>query len=915
MLKTAMGRSAIIVLACSLSISAHAMADGVKRVVHIPSGNLDVALEMLARQSGSDLVYRPDQVQGLKTRGVDGELSTEEAVTRLLQGTPLTLSMDATGAMLIALPTPTSSTDSGSARGRNEPARAERRSEERRGFWDRFRLAQSNSPSSSTSPSGEEKASAADTGATRGSQKSSVNLDEVVVTGTHIAGAPIASTVITLSQGELILEGSTDLGEAIRNLPQNFSGGQNPTIGVGNFGSTNTNFNGTSSVNLRGLGADASLTLLNGHRLAYDAALQSVDISAIPLAAVDRIEIVADGASALYGSDAVGGVVNVILKRDYDGATGSARVAAATEGGDSQEQYSAVLGKTWSSGGFITAYNYEHDNPIFARQRSYSTQLFGEADLLRFQKVYNVLLSGHQQLTPGTEITLDAVYNHRETGGNIPFTTTQNYLFSGELDHTIAESFSIAPSLKVELDGGWSASLTGSYAKDKTTANSLYYDDQEIFYTFAGCNCNELRSAEVNAEGRLFELPGGTARLALGAGYRWIGYDVAINGGLGYSASRDSDYGYGELSLPVVGPGQQIPFLNALTFSAALRYERYPGMESVATPKMGVIYAPTDDVDLKASWGKSFKAPTLVQEYFQQFAYIYPTSEVGGSGFPAGATVLYLEGGNTALKPERADTWSTTLAVHPGALPGARIELSYFDIRYRERVVQPIISTSGALDNPTYRQLIDYDVTDAKIDAAIARAPDGLSSPFDIPYNRADVVAILDNRNLNVSDQKLHGVDVLAMYDVDLTRGGTLTVTGNGSYLHSSQRLSAGQPDVDLAGTIFNPPHVRARGGVSWDDSSIVLASFLSYIGGVTDNRSTTIRHVGSMTTLDLTAQARLRRPTGILQDVDLTFSAQNVLNEKPGVIFNSVAYRTPYDSTNYSSVGRFLSLTLTKRF
>ena len=106
MLKTVMARGAIIAFACSLSMSAYAMADGTKRAIHIPSGDLAIALETLARQSGSDLVYRPDQVQGLKTGGVDGELSTEEAVTRLLKGTPLTLSVDSTGAMLIALPTP-----------------------------------------------------------------------------------------------------------------------------------------------------------------------------------------------------------------------------------------------------------------------------------------------------------------------------------------------------------------------------------------------------------------------------------------------------------------------------------------------------------------------------------------------------------------------------------------------------------------------------------------------------------------------------------------------------------------------------------------------------------------------------------------------------------------------------------------
>src|SRR3546814_13557681 len=79
------------------------------------------------------------------------------------------------------------------------------------------------------------------------------------------------------------------------------------------------NTSGGSSANLRGIGQDATLTLLNGRRMSYGSNDQAVDISAIQVEAVDRIEIVTDGASAIYGSDAVGGVINVMLKCDFDG--------------------------------------------------------------------------------------------------------------------------------------------------------------------------------------------------------------------------------------------------------------------------------------------------------------------------------------------------------------------------------------------------------------------------------------------------------------------------------------------------------------------------------------------------------------------------------------------------------------------
>src|SRR3546814_9863533 len=103
------------------------------------------------------------------------------------------------------------------------------------------------------------------------------------------------------------------------------------------------------SLNLRGLGPDASLTLFNGHRVAFDAVSQDIDISAIPLSAIERVDIVTDGASALYGSDAVAGVANVILRRRVEEVVTSVRVAGTTDGGGSTPQYNLAGGHSWRS--------------------------------------------------------------------------------------------------------------------------------------------------------------------------------------------------------------------------------------------------------------------------------------------------------------------------------------------------------------------------------------------------------------------------------------------------------------------------------------------------------------------------------------------------------------------------------------
>src|SRR3546814_9922404 len=106
-----------------------------------------------------------------------------------------------------------------------------------------------------------------------------------------------AAPVIECTSEDIRNAGQTDLGEVARSLPKNFGGGHNPGIGSGQGApKENANVNGASSFNLRGIGPNATLTLLNGNRFAYSGISSVIDVSAIPVSAVERIEIVADGA-------------------------------------------------------------------------------------------------------------------------------------------------------------------------------------------------------------------------------------------------------------------------------------------------------------------------------------------------------------------------------------------------------------------------------------------------------------------------------------------------------------------------------------------------------------------------------------------------------------------------------------------
>ena len=356
-----------------------------------------------------------------------------------------------------------------------------------------------------------------------------------------------------------------------------------------------------------------------------------------------------------------------------------------------------------------------------------------------------------------------------------------------------------------------------------------------------------------------------------------------------------------------------LPLVHRLNLSAALRYERYRQIGDIVTPKLGVIYAPNDVVDLKASWGKSFRAPSFIQLYSIQQALLYPVTTFGGTGYPAGSTALYLTGGNSDLKPERARTWSGTLALHPPAWPGASLEVSYFSTRYVNRIVTPIPIASQALSNPANSGQVTLSPIAAQLAALVAGADQFLNATSSA-YDPSKVVAIIDNSNVNAGRQNISGIDVQARYQTELADG-RLNLAASMTYLDSEQQISAGQPVQQLAGTLFNPPHWRGRGTASWDKGGFGLAVTLSHIGGVDDRRTASAGRVRGMTIADVSARYRIAGGQGPLGGVEVGLSIQNLFNVAPAVIATSLYYDTPYDSTNYSAVGRFVAFELVKKW
>jgi iron complex outermembrane receptor protein len=275
MIKTSTARSLFPALFCSLLISVYAIADAPKRSINIPSGDLGSALQLLAKQSGADIVYRPEQVKGLRTDGVSGNLSTREALDVLLKGTPLTLRTDSSGAILIVAPPP----------GGSPPT-----------------------PNKSTLDGKQMTRASKDRPTADDGRDTTDTLKEIVVTATKrsesVQEIPISITALT---GDLLdAKGALNFDDYARSVP----GLSFTDTGVGR-----------ERIAIRGVDATVGSTVV-GYYLdetpipdASGQTLSAENVAFDPeLIDIDRVEVLRGPQGTLFGAGSMGGTIRIIPK-------------------------------------------------------------------------------------------------------------------------------------------------------------------------------------------------------------------------------------------------------------------------------------------------------------------------------------------------------------------------------------------------------------------------------------------------------------------------------------------------------------------------------------------------------------------------------------------------------------------------
>lgn len=375
-------------------------------------------------------------------------------------------------------------------------------------------------------------------------QVSEPKLEEIIVTatGTNISGIkPVGSEELSLSRDDILSTGITDLHDVLRALPQVVDVSPAGVANIRQGGTSGYNANNTqgSAINLRGLGPQATLVLVDGHRVAPTGTVAVfTEADQVPIAALGGIEIIDDGNSAIYGSDAVGGVINYLIRKDLEGLEFTGRGTFV----DGYNEYGGALvgGHTWSTlgpmgrGNFIVGLDYDRRGAM----RESSSPFVN--DLSNFGGYDNRIRGGSQQSgstgvinggvgpgqpgntsTPGNLSNVNWCDNYSPASGNcVSGTYLYRGLAAGNGIPTFAET-SATPSLgdrATETDylgRRWRYQVTAFYNQEINPRVSVFFEGfwnkRDVFSASSQYNDNGLVPITINPGSPFYIAPPGPA--------------------------------------------------------------------------------------------------------------------------------------------------------------------------------------------------------------------------------------------------------------------------------------------------------------------------------------------------------------------------------------------------------------------
>jgi iron complex outermembrane receptor protein len=852
----------------------------------IPAETLDKALLQFGVQARIQIMFAWDSgASRIRTKELRGALVERSALAELLKGTGLSFVLHGNTVEIVRGASPSVHAD------KDDPP-----------------------PSPSVAPAA---GSSPFSSAARDRQRAHddrVSLQEIVVTGTHIAGVTaIASPTSTYSQDYIYSTGAGSIGEFIGQLPGNFSetSEMNQVTTPSGPGATTANAVGAVGFDIHGLGVQSTLVLVNGYRVSSgNDEGNFVDVSLLPLSAIERIDVVKDSASAIYGADAVGGVVNVLTDTHLNGSDTRVRYGQVTQGGRTETTVSQALGTSWEGGTAVLDYEYGDETPLAASSRSFSQQAPGPFSLLPEQTRHSFYGSLTQSLRDDLVLSGFVLYGHRTLQDSYFFSGTNSVLDSNTVDGLMSEA-----GLERDFASGDVARASVEYSTNDSHHTSVLgsgstprkyspYGNYEGKSSLGAFDLEDSGSIAIPGDRALRYAVGGQAREEKLTYTNYLPLSI-------YQPDRTVLSEYAEVHLPVV---------RSLDLTAAYRHEHYSDFGSTNNPKLGFEWTPTGSISVSATYSEAFRAPALFDMNPVPTAGLYialPDPLKGGlrgaCGFlpppQVGCTpVLILYGGNANLKPETAKSWTTSLAVHPGSIPGLKAALSLYDVKYYNR----INLLSEAYGNPLNvledesefgSNIVQRGLSNQQIQGlAQSAGPNLFNYTGVVP---GEVTTLVDDRSLNLSRLSTRGIDFDLSYSHRLWLVTTSSELEGTRVLQYRSQFTSSSAPIDALNTAYNPLKLKMRLREAASLDHFTGTVFVNYTGSYTNTLVVPTAPVASWLTVDASIAYRLSLSAGDARSAYLTIGCLNLANRTPPFVSNPT-YPVNFDGANASPLGRF---------
>ncbi len=638
--------SMLAALICLIASAPGASAGAAKTfTLAIGRQPLAAALQELARQSGVQIIFFSKLADGHEAPSVRGTVTIDYALHRMLDGTRLTYRrLHANVIEIRPLGTPSA----GASAMRADPPQM-------------LAAASAAGDPSADPPSDPPPAAAAGPASQTGQAElpaptRNSALRTVIVTGTRAMDRTVAtslSPIDVLTPTDLVGTGAPDLATALRMLLPSFNFPQ-PSITDATDAS--------QPAQLRGLSPDETLVLIDGRRQHSTAIVNvngtigrgssPVDLSAIPINAIDHIEVLRDGAAAQYGSDAIAGVINIILKHGAKGGSASVTAGQYSEGDGTTVQAGADGGLALGKKGWLRlSVDATHQNPTnrsgpdirFPNDPTYGQRTFhyGLPALQSEEGAINL----HYDLAPDARLYAFSVLNHRNVWAGGFFRSLSAYKNSTPAAAAvypdgflpIEESTLHDDTEVIGLRGrvlGWRYDVSGDTGGNTwrlNTANTFNYSLGSASPTAFYIGTLKYRQTLVNTDFKRVFNPGWLSHGLLvdwGLEYRHEQFSIEQGDPASYAGAGAQVYpGYTPKDAGSHGRNSQAAYLDLesnltkkLSGELAARYEHYSDFGSTTSVELATRYAFTHAFAMRATASTGFRAPSLQQEYYSSTA-------------------------------------------------------------------------------------------------------------------------------------------------------------------------------------------------------------------------------------------------------------------------------------------------------